>query len=280
MNIEKLDISCYKRFFAFGCSFTDYIWPTWADIIGKEIPIYQNWGKGGAGNQFIANSIVECNLRNGFKENDLIIVMWTSCSREDRYVDNEWLVAATENRERVYGKEWMKKFANQGKGLMIRDFATIYTIQKLLDSLDCDWLNLNSLPLIRFDIDRAEKDLYNNLITLDELEQRWSFQQTSLACNNDSRDIYLADTEVIDLYKEIFLYIKEPIYNLILKNPSRPNFGDKHPSPSEHLNYINKIIPNNISQEKFVDDWELIVRSISIKDKMPLEYKKNYIKRF
>ena len=110
MQIQNLITQKYKRFFAFGCSFTHYPWPTWADIIGQNIPHYENWGMGGAGNQFIFNSIIECNRRNKFNEDDLVIVMWTSCSREDRYVDNGWLVAATENRETLYGKEWVKKF--------------------------------------------------------------------------------------------------------------------------------------------------------------------------
>jgi hypothetical protein len=51
MEIKVLDVHKYKRFFAFGRSFTDYLWPTWADIIGREIPYYENWGHGAAGNQ-------------------------------------------------------------------------------------------------------------------------------------------------------------------------------------------------------------------------------------
>ena len=31
------DWTKYKRFFTFGCSFTCYMWPTWADIISKEM---------------------------------------------------------------------------------------------------------------------------------------------------------------------------------------------------------------------------------------------------
>ena len=43
MQIQYLDKKKYKRFFAFGCSYTEYFWPTWPDIIGQEIPYYENW---------------------------------------------------------------------------------------------------------------------------------------------------------------------------------------------------------------------------------------------
>jgi|TARA_B110000914_G_C15387776_1_gene410926 hypothetical protein len=279
MQIQNLITQKYKRFFAFGCSFTHYPWPTWADIIGREIPYYENWGKGGGGNQFIFNSVVECNLRHKFTKNDLVIVMWSSCSREDRYVDDQWLVAATEYREKVYGKEWMKKFATQGKGLMIRDFATIYATQQLLNSLECDWINLNSLPLVRFDMDRAEADVLNKKATIDDLENRWSIQQKMLCLGSDHRDEYLADKGVVDFYKDIFLSIKEPVFDRILKNKERPNFGDKHPSPQEALDYLNDVLPNNLNAKEFVEEWGKIVRSIKQKDEMPKKFIRQEVQR-
>lgn len=280
MRIEKINKFLYKRFFAFGCSMTNYYWPTWADIIGKEIPFYENWGKGGAGNQFIFNSVVECSLRNFLSKDDLVGVMWTSCSREDRYVDNEWLVAATEHREEIYGKDWMKKFGNQGKGLMIRDFASIYSIQKLLDSLGCDWFFLNSQPLIRFDIDRAEKDVFNELITINELELRWVKQQKDLSKGNSYRDSYLADQDVINLYKEMFLNIKEPILNLVLENTNRPNFGDKHATPIESLKYLDIVMTHNLKATEFVTEWDNIVNKITTKNSMPVTFNRRFVNRF
>jgi hypothetical protein len=280
MNITTLSTEKYKRFFAFGCSFTNYIWPTWADIIGREIPYYENWGKGGAGNQFIFNSIIECDLRHSFNKDDLVIIMWTSCSREDRYVDDNWLFAATENREQVYGKEWMKKFANQGKGLMIRDFASIYAIQKFLNNTNCDWLNLNSLPLIRFDIDRAEQDILKKKISLYELEARWLDQQKMLTKGNSFRDEYLDNKDVIDLYQDLFLLIKLPLFEKILDNKSRPNFNDQHPTPLEALNYLNEVLPNNLNVQDFVNKWEKLVWSIKQKNTMPKEFTRGNINRF
>ena len=47
-----------KRLFTFGCSVTEFIWPTWADILGREFDYYENWGRVGAGNLYIFNSII------------------------------------------------------------------------------------------------------------------------------------------------------------------------------------------------------------------------------
>lgn len=33
------------RLFTFGCSFTKFFWPTWADILGQEFDYYENWGR-------------------------------------------------------------------------------------------------------------------------------------------------------------------------------------------------------------------------------------------
>ena len=46
-----IDFNKYKRVFAFGCSFTNYIYPTWADLIMHEMPSAEcyNFGKAGGG---------------------------------------------------------------------------------------------------------------------------------------------------------------------------------------------------------------------------------------
>ena len=66
-----------SRLFTFGCSFTKYHWPTWANILGKEFDQHQNWAEPGAGNHFILNSLVECNLRNNILPDDTVGIMWT-----------------------------------------------------------------------------------------------------------------------------------------------------------------------------------------------------------
>lgn len=86
-----LKISNYDRLFTFGCSFTVYRWPTWADILGLCFKEHQNWAKQGAGNQFIAESISECDLFHKLNSRDLVVIAFSSYPRFDYYKDNNWM---------------------------------------------------------------------------------------------------------------------------------------------------------------------------------------------
>ena len=91
----NLNFSKYKRFFAFGCSFTNYKWPTWADIISQEFTEENsfNYGCCGAGNYIITHSVMEADHFHNLGPDDLVMVMFTNFQREDRYVKNKggWL---------------------------------------------------------------------------------------------------------------------------------------------------------------------------------------------
>jgi len=52
------------RLFTFGCSYTAYTWPTWADFVGTKFDFYQNWGRLGSGNTIIASKLYECQYVN------------------------------------------------------------------------------------------------------------------------------------------------------------------------------------------------------------------------
>lgn len=52
-----------SRLFAFGCSFTHYKWPTWADIVARDFKVYENWGRGGAGNFYPYSALIECHTK-------------------------------------------------------------------------------------------------------------------------------------------------------------------------------------------------------------------------
>ena len=77
-----------SRLYTFGCSFTNYKWNTWADIIGRDYEVFENWGQSGAGNQFVLNSLTECIQRNCLDSNDVVMIMWSTPCRYVRCYDN------------------------------------------------------------------------------------------------------------------------------------------------------------------------------------------------
>lgn len=70
-----------KRFFAFGCSYTEYSHPTWADILGVNFSFYKNYGRAGSSNYFIMSKLIEANQKYKFNSNDVVYVMFTGFSR-------------------------------------------------------------------------------------------------------------------------------------------------------------------------------------------------------
>ncbi len=86
MIFLKLKDFKMSRLFTFGCSFTSWPWPTWSDIIAYELDIpYYNWGLSGTGNASIHARMVECDILHSFNEDDIILAVWSTWSREDRY---------------------------------------------------------------------------------------------------------------------------------------------------------------------------------------------------
>lgn len=99
-----------ERIFTFGCSWTKYNWPTWADIVRYSIdaPVY-NWALGGMGNVGIYHRLIECDLKYKFTEKDIIIIQWTSWTREDRFIER-WQSHGNIFNNSMYDENFIKKY--------------------------------------------------------------------------------------------------------------------------------------------------------------------------
>lgn len=70
-----------SRLFVFGCSYTSYAYPTWADAISVNFNQYYNYGRSGCSNTYIMNALVAANDTFKFKKTDTVIVMLTGFGR-------------------------------------------------------------------------------------------------------------------------------------------------------------------------------------------------------
>lgn len=239
-----------QRLFTFGCSFTQYWrWPTWADALGQQSEHFENWGMCGAGNGFIFNSIVECNQRNNINKNDTVIVMWTNTSREDRYVGDQWLpmgnVYWTAGQE--LPKEYVQRYACE-RGYLIRDLAFISATQTLLDFWGCNWKFLSMVP--------------------------FSKTNESAELGSNPEDTVTEDQDVRTLYRPVLNTIRSSVYETVFNeqwwsgngiadtyNPQRRDF---HPTPSEHVDYINAVCPElplSPATVNWMQNWEQKIRN-------------------
>jgi hypothetical protein len=134
-----------NKLLTFGCSFTDYNWSTWADILGREFDDFQNHGRGGAGNTYIFNRIMQCIAENQITDSSTVIVMWSNVIREDRYVDGEWIAPGCIYNQNTYSEGFMD-FVDP-IGLFIRDCAHVAAVTHALNSTGCTYHFLSMMPI-------------------------------------------------------------------------------------------------------------------------------------
>jgi len=98
------------RLIVFGCSFTDYAWPTWADIIAYDLGCkYENWAQGGGGNQQIARRALY-RWSQGITPDDWIMIQWSGMNREDRFKDGRWILEGPVYMSKTYKKDFLEKY--------------------------------------------------------------------------------------------------------------------------------------------------------------------------
>lgn len=237
-----------KRMFAFGCSFTEYGWPTWADIIARnEGYDYQNWGGCGYGNLAISSSVAEANARFKFNADDHIYIMWTNVTREDRWHPRfgGWNRAGNVYTSSCYPENWVEKFVDI-TGCFVRDLAQIHLTKALLDSTGCKYKMMSMVDIINHD-------------------------QYSITESDPGSE------PVFDVYAETIASIAPSVHRVVFNydwesrtwprecdSHYRP---DSHPLPVEHLEYVEKMFPEIVisadtkqwcEQETtaFLDQWE------------------------
>jgi hypothetical protein len=216
-----LNLKKYKRMFAFGCSMTNYHWPTWADLIGSEIPEFYNYGQSGAGNMYIANAITEANRVHKFTKDDLVMVMWSTITREDRYKDRVWRTPGNIFTQGEYDMKFVMKWADV-RGYLIRDMSLVDLTVRYLKSFPTDFYMFQMSPFIDLQL---------------ELE---------------NGEVYYEGKDIMDAYKESLAYVRNDICNVACggKWPTINIKGyageecDYHPDPLMHLSYIRKTFPN------------------------------------
>jgi hypothetical protein len=219
-----------SRLFAFGCSFTNYRWMTWADILGVNFDHYQNWGQSGAGNTYIFNSIMEADQRHHFAAGDTVIVCWTNVTREDRYVkDRGWITLGNVTSSPIFTKEFIADAVCE-RGYLIRDLAMIKAAKTFLQHSGVRWRFLAMCPLTQPD--------------------PWD-------------DKKISDWDVCDLYKDVIDSIS-PSYMQVLGHGywqhdqhKRYRYAeggvDYHPTSEEHLLYLDTVLPGWVTDSALRD---------------------------
>jgi len=119
-----------KRLFTFGCSYTEYSYPTWADILGSTFSFYKNYGRGGASNYYIMSKFIESNQKHNFTSGDVVYVMFTGFSRFT-YLRKELSKSVRDDGEYYWHGDWVTNGEIENYFRSTKDETT----GKLLDSV-------------------------------------------------------------------------------------------------------------------------------------------------
>lgn len=208
-----------SRIFTFGCSFTQYMWPTWASIIAydRQKPLY-NFAIAGLGNVGIMNRMIEADAKFNFQPDDEIYILWSSWSREDRVKDGEWLATGSvfnSGNEHYYG----------------------YFLRKYWD-IDNDIVK-NSTAII------AANKMFKDLI-------KWQASGFEFFTNEAYSTKVNGSTEfLIDLYSN-----KLPNMSFIKCEKQGLQYGilrDSHPTVKDHIDIVENHIYNSLNLELSVE---------------------------
>lgn len=170
-NPSTIDLGKYKRLFIFGCSFTFYRYPTWANIVSKMMPHaeFYNFGASGGGNMFISNRVTEINNKYKFTDTDLIMIMWSTHCREDRFIFNSWHIPGNIFSQQEYDEKFVREKCDT-MGYLVKDLSLIDLTMGYLKSLPCDSYQMMSVPVMTQheddpkDIVDSVLDTYKNLL--------------------------------------------------------------------------------------------------------------------
>ena len=236
MSKPKLFQSYPKRLFCFGCSFTGGMWPTYPHIISQELNIpFWNYGRAGASNQYIFNTVMQADSFYQFNEDDLIIVTWTNFLRDDGYYEGHHLT-----RGNMGLSDMGDRFKTVDDLIFFpyRDLATIKATDEFLEK-------------------RKTQYHFSSILKLEILDQ-WSIR--NLFQNN------MKNAKLYNLYRHYLNKIL-PSYATVLYKDDFGNkfkqesetiaarFRDGHPEPIEHLEYLETVF-----DYKFSDNTRKIVQ--------------------
>lgn len=251
------------RIFCFGCSFTGYWYPTWADILIEEaesrgIEGY-NFGRSGAGNLYIALRIWEAHAKFKFTSDDHILVCWSGWNREDRWVNGRgWITPGNLAHQNGTYEKWFVEKYHDVRFCAMRDCAIISSTQLALKNIGVNVVQFSMAPFI-------QNNEYLAFQTFDE--QRDIIETYNIQLDAPSMMEHIDTLDQTEAKAATRIKIRYTDWDPIT---------EWHPLPNEHLDYVNNFVKDKISWldnievgKQLADDWT--TKLTSYKDAAPID---------
>lgn len=226
-----------NRLFTFGCSFTQYKWPSWADILGLNFDEFYNFGQPGSGNFFLLYQFIFANEYYKFNKNDTLIFMLSNDARVDIIKNKEWLTTGLVfHSKEILGNKFFEHYTETHA--VESSYMYVYLLKEMLKKIDCKYEILNAFSSFYGN----ESDfLYGNLKTISDIKYN------------------LTNTE-IESVEKFMKSINDESYDLI-NDLSKKTYKDGHPTVSAYLKYVKKYLSKyyNENYDSIVKEWESMI---------------------
>lgn len=245
-----------RRLFVFGCSYTFFMWPTWADLLSVEYDYYENWGWVGIGNRAIAERLAEAHAKHTFTEHDTIIVQWSTTLRHDWHNETPinsgagWQTngnAFSPKNVKFYNDDWYKKFFSE-KSWVMHTLNHILLAQGLLASIGCTW-RMTSIGDIRQLGTDLDKDLWNyervSLKPTEKLNEFLLWERYPEFKNYDKSIWQDYSDKWIDPIMPYSTKYDE-LYWWFQAKQDVTAWKEGHPSPLQHQKWLNELLRKSL----------------------------------
>lgn len=220
------------RCFSFGCSFTNWFYPTWADFISYNFSEFYNFAKGGTSNTTMFHRFIEADKLFHFNKDDTILWGLSGLGRYNFFVEKEPMV------------------------------TNLFGCGPL--SVDDNWIDTHPKNKKYGDLIKFARDKF--------WKQKWGVYYTYIAVHNVTRlcealgvkyhiiaalDINVWDNDELTIEEQGFLsdiksHLSVPIslqeYDE-QNHPTRPNpITDNHPFIDGHWGFVQKYFPEYVTE--------------------------------
>lgn len=261
-----------KRLFTFGCSFTFYVWPSWADLLGQESSFdhFENWGVTGIGNVAILHRLIECHSKHKFTKDDTVVIQWSSHLRNDYHrfrsppVGRDRYGWKTKGsvfnflNQETYDRDWVYKFFDE-KSFVMYNLNAMTAAKEILENTGVTWAmtSIGDFKKLGSDIQDgvgAKETVSNNT---DLFESYPEFDHYRSALEHDKW------VEPLGLYAWTS---QDKLYRFQGPDDVRP-YTDPHPSTIMHMEWLNSVLKKKINlpigindiQQNWIDKTEALM---------------------
>lgn len=202
-----------SRLITIGCSLTEYVYPTWADMAGTHFDEYYNLGNAGSGHGYMHIIFNEADTILNLGEGDTVMLMSSSFVRHDVWLPHEgklgnwgWQGNGNVWQEGKFSKDFFAESYSNAHCLM-QSYACLKSIKEVCLSKGIKFYLFKGFDTnrLRQDYDNVELEFYidalENLFEIDKIGFYTYLHEQSLFSGYSYED-----TDIVDEHPTITMH--------------------------------------------------------------------------